>query len=127
MVPGVVVRARARGTRSRASAALLAGALGLFGCATERPPDDLVGQLFRLGPRYRVTACGTDDSFELRLATALQVNLDRRVAQVVADRPPAILVQLAGRSLPPTRDSAPTKIFEVWKIGSVEPGGCTRP
>jgi hypothetical protein len=103
---------------------MLVGALAVTACANPPFRDELSGHLFRVGPRYRVTACGTDDSFELRLATALRVNLDRRVEAVEAQGEGPIRAQLIGRALPPTRETAPTKLFDVWEIGRVEAGGC---
>jgi hypothetical protein len=35
-----------------------------------------------------------------------------------------VLGNFGGRSLPPTREIAPTRIFDVWKVGVVERGAC---
>ena len=106
------------------SLSLLAAIPLLVSCLYERPPSRMTGEIERLGPHFIVTDCDGGRTYELRLIPAAFVNLDRRVAQIEAETPGPVLVELGGRRLPAASATAAEAIFDVHTVDGARPGAC---
>lgn len=101
--------------------------LGATGCTLrlfEEASDAIAGEMTIARGRFRVTVCGTDDSYELRLSTSQQVHVGRLYAEASDDGRRRVLVELRGKAYPPTQDIAPTRVFELHRLERIEPGAC---
>ncbi|MCH2184510.1 hypothetical protein MK280_01415 [Myxococcota bacterium] len=106
-----------------------AACLALFGlltmaCAHNRAPAQLQGEIERFGTEFIVTQCSDGRTYQLQMIPHAFVALERKVRTVRTERGGPILVELGGKVLPATSDTAAEAIFEVHDRYSVQQGRC---
>ena len=93
-------------------------------CVHHRPPARLQGEIERFGTEYIVTQCSDGKTYQLQMIPHAFVALERNVRTVQNETGGPVLVELGGKILPATSDTAAQAIFEVHDRYSIQQGRC---
>ncbi|MDG2049228.1 MAG: hypothetical protein P8M78_03605 [Myxococcota bacterium] len=110
--------------KSKIGTSLALSALMMTACAHSRVPTQLQGEIERFGTEYIVTQCSTGKTYQLKMIPHAFVALDRNVRTVQNESGGPVFVELGGKILPATSDTAAEAIFDVHDRYAVRQGRC---